>query len=44
MRFPPGAQTAVVLAVSGAEVVTVWGESSPPDLALYGFTLAAVAV
>ncbi|MFE9631862.1 sensor histidine kinase [Streptomyces sp. NPDC006463] len=44
MRFPPVAQTAVVLAVSGAEVVTVWGESSPPDLALYGFTLAAVAV
>ncbi|MER6251615.1 histidine kinase [Streptomyces sp. NPDC001584] len=44
MKFPPRAQTAVVLAVSGAEIATVWDESSPPDLTLYGFTLVAVGV
>ncbi|MFF3084713.1 sensor histidine kinase [Streptomyces nojiriensis] len=43
MRFTPFAQTVVVLAVSGAEIATVWGESGARDLTLYGLALAAVA-
>ncbi|MFJ4774809.1 sensor histidine kinase [Streptomyces sp. NPDC088762] len=44
MRFPHAAQTAVVVAVSAAEIGTVWGESGPWDLALYGFSLGVVLV